>query len=814
MKFNELKKIFSRKYIIRIVAGALVVGLISTGTVTYTALADKASATAETTNSIVDGDHLKVESKDLDKDETVYLIAKPDGTVSDTIVAAHLINKDGEDTIEDKASDLTDITNTNGNEKYTKDGDKLTWQAGGNDIYYQGHTTKEAPVTVKVTYTLDGNEVTPEELAGKSGHVKIRYDYTNNTSFKEKVNGQKVSTVVPFAAMTGMILNDDFTNVKVSNGRIIQNGTKTIALGYALPGVKDSLEKSGGSFDKDLSLPDSFELEADVKNFDLETQMTALVDASNMMTSDSESMGDLGKDMDKLSDASDQLKDGAGKLKDGAGKLKTGAGKLVDGSGQLTDGLSSLMDGSDSLSSGALSLSKGLKGYTSGVSQLNGGIVKLRSGLAPLKTSFPALSKELTSGDLLKQLSQLSAGVGALKKGSDQILAGYAGDGTENNPGLVNSMDKLQAGSKQVSDAAASVSDGAAALDKGISSINTVLDGAGKQFASQSDAAITQQIDQKLNGNAEVIGLLRKMQILGADEKISLDNIDTVTQKFTGAQTQVITALAATYGGDSAKATAAYYQVLDGLHQVEAARTALDSAKKQLTQTLSGESVAGSVKKLADGSKQLKDGSAKLSAGAKSVSDGVSAADQGVKKLYEGQKQLSSGIDTMNSSVGSANISESDLKGISGLSTKLDSLLSGVDALYSGSKKLVSNNPALTGGASKLSSGANALSSGASKLYNGSVKLGNGIDSLYNGAGDLSDGAADLYDGIVKFDKEGIEKLINSYNGDIKPLADHLRATIDAGESYESFSGLADGKSGAVKFLYRMDSIEAPSDKD
>jgi putative membrane protein len=840
MKLPELKKIFRKKYIIRVVAGALVVGLVSTGTVQYTARADKAEAAEETTNSIIDTDNLKVESKDLDRDETVYLITKPDGTVTDTISAVHLINKDGEDTIDD-VSDLTDIKNMNGDEKFTQDGDKVTWEANGNDIYYQGHSTAEAPVTVKVTYTLDGDEISPKELAGKSGHVKIHYDYTNNTSYTEKVNGEDVTTVVPFAAITGMILNDDFTNVKVSNGRVIQNGTKTIAIGYALPGVKDSLEKSGGSFDKDLSLPESFDVEADVKDFDLETQMTALIDASNTLTSNAKETDDLSSDMDKLSDATDELADGSKQLSDGAGKLGDGAKKLADGaksakdgstklesgSKQIRDGLGTLQKNMSTFTSGASSLSSGLKTYTAGVSQLNGGIGQLKTSLAPLSSALPALGN-LNITDLATQMSALSKGVAQLKTGSDQLLAGYNGDGTAANPGLVKSMDQLTTGSKSVSDAAAQVSSGASSLDKGIGQIQSVLSGVGSQFATQSQTQLTQTIDSKLNGNEQLIGLLRQMQILGSDEKITLSNIDTVVTKLTGAQTQIITALTKVNGGDAAKATATYYTALDGLHQVQAAKSALDAAGQSLQSELTSESVTSQIKQLTDGSKQLADGSSKLAAGAKTVSDGMSAANEGVKKMAAGQKQLSDGINQLSTSVGSADLNGIDTSSISNLSTQFSALIKGVDQLYDGSSKLVANNDKLTGGAKQLSTGAGQISTGVGKLYTGAGSLYTGVGSLSDGLGTLydgtvslsdgaaklSDGADDLHDGIVKFNKEGIEKLINSYNGDIKPLANQLRAAIDAGENYQSFSGIADGKKGAVKFLYRMDAITAPDDEN
>ncbi|MDD6551067.1 MAG: hypothetical protein PUF16_04740 [Lachnospiraceae bacterium] len=825
MKLQTLKKIFKKKYVIRVVAGALVVGLIATGSVQYTAMADKASETEQTTNSIINGEHVKVSSKDLDKDETVYLISKPDGTVSDTIVAAHLINKDGEDTIDDVASDLTDITNTNGDEKFTQNGDDLTWQADGNDIYYQGHTTKEAPVTVKVTYTLDGNEVTPDELAGKSGHVKIHYDYTNNTNFEEKVNGEDVSTVVPFAAITGMILNDDFSNVKVDNGRIVQNGTKTIVIGYALPGIKDSLERAGGSFDKDLSLPESLDIEADVKDFDLQTQMTAIVDASNMLTSNSEDTEDLGDDMDKLQDAGAQLKDGSKQLQDGAGTLSDGAKKLENGaksaqsgSQKLQSGSKQLRDGLGTLNGSLGTFSSGLKTYTAGVAQLNGGIGQLKTSLAPLSSGLPAL-KNLNVDSLAKQLSALSTGVAQLKNGSDQLLAGYNGDGTETNPGLVKSMDQLTTGSKSVSDAASKVSDGASALDKGIGQIQSALSGVGSQFSTQSQTQLTQTIDSKLNSQTALIGLLRQTGILGADEKITLSNIDTVVTKLEAAQNAVIAGVAQANGVDTAKATATYYTALDGLHQVQAAKTALDTAGKSLQSELTSQTVSSQIKQLTDGSKQLADGSSKLAEGAKTVSDGMTQANDGVKKLAAGQKQLSDGINQFSSGLGSADLSGLDISSISDLSGQFSKLISGVDQLYTGSSTLVANSSQLTGGADQISGGVSKLYSGAKTLYTGQGTLTNGLGTLSSGTSELSsgatklsDGAGDLYDGIVKFNKEGIEELVNAYNGDIKPLADHLRAAIDAGEQYESFSGLADGKNGAVKFLYRMDGITAPDE--
>ena len=169
--------------------------------------------------------------KKSEKDENVYLISDATGSVYDTIVTDHLINKNQSATLEDQ-SNLTDIKNVKGSEEFSQNGEKLTWQADGADIYYQGKTDSEAPVSLKVTYYLDGNEIAPKDLAGKSGKVTIHYDYTNNSSYEETVNGNKQTVKVPFAAVTALVLDDSFSNVE-EQGKVPERGLSDSFLGWA-----------------------------------------------------------------------------------------------------------------------------------------------------------------------------------------------------------------------------------------------------------------------------------------------------------------------------------------------------------------------------------------------------------------------------------------------------------------------------------------------------------------------------------------------------------------------------------------------------
>ena len=252
MKFSELKSRFKNKYVMRVIAGVLCIAVLGGGYGTYRVSAAKVpagetveesteEATEETADSDVDdsigniiNDLKSGASKDDGKEETVYLISDADGAVNKTIVSDWLKNTDGSATLED-TSDLQDIENVKGDESFTKNGNDLTWQADGNDIFYQGTTTKQAPVSEKITYYLDGKEMKPDEIAGKSGKVTIRFDYTNNEKTTATIDGKEEDVYVPFTVVTGMVLNDSFKNVQVTNGKLISDGKNNAVVGIAMP---------------------------------------------------------------------------------------------------------------------------------------------------------------------------------------------------------------------------------------------------------------------------------------------------------------------------------------------------------------------------------------------------------------------------------------------------------------------------------------------------------------------------------------------------------------------------------------------------
>lgn len=253
-----------------------------------------------------------------------------------TFVVDGMSNKD--------VSALKNIENVKGDETFTQGTDgTLTWQADGNDIYYQGTTDKELPINMKMTYYLDGEEIAPEDLAGKSGKVTIRMDYTN----KEKTED---GVYVPFAAVTGMMLNKDFTNVEVTNGKVISDGNNQVVVGFAFPGLSESLDLDSKDLE-DVNIPDYVEVTADVKDFSLDMTMTFVM-------SDILQELDVDQDIDLsgIEDAIDSLSDASKQLVDKSGDLKDGIIQLVGGAMQVQ----TYFEGDNGIVSGAKKISAGI----------------------------------------------------------------------------------------------------------------------------------------------------------------------------------------------------------------------------------------------------------------------------------------------------------------------------------------------------------------------------------------------------------------------------------------------------------------------
>lgn len=863
MKLPELKEKLKSKYIVRVVAGVLTIALVGTGigatavfaeknSTAVTAEADSTTGSSKDADDIADKlmDSVSLKDNDADKDESVYLISDANGNVNKTIVVDHLKNKDKKDTLED-ASNLSDIENVKGKEKFTQSGDKLTWQAGGKDIYYQGTATEEPPVTQKVTYYLDGKEISPEDLAGKSGKVKIRFDYTNTTSYTETVNGEKQTVSVPFAAITGLVLGDGFENIEVTNGKAEVSDSSSVVLGYALPGLKDSLGIKDKDLDGDVNIPEYMEMTADVENFSMPAAMTFVVNASDYVSTDGIDTSDLDDMINDLKDASTQLQDGS----------KT----LAEGTDTLSDGLSTLQSKLGTFASGVGTLKSGLKTYTDGVSTLSGGLNKLNSNVPTLSNGITTLNssaKSLNDGVALLNVTVSAKFTDSEKKTLlDQVHSTLESQKSE--------IEK-QAQTTVASQKTAIQKQAQSAVDLQKTDIqkqaqSTVADQK-EDIEKKAQAAVDDQKEQIKSVAAETV----KQQ----ETEIKNQAASAVEQEFTSGKTDYIT-------NEAKKQLASIKPVIESgvkaqfvqkMAEKNPAITDYDSAKTFFDQNVGMKdgaaeacvneqidtiinNLAGSVASTAKDASKIAAGEAAYTAASQTAGEAAytgaslaagtaayTAARQtageaayagaslaATTAAYTGASQAAttaaytgavSGAEqaTITSAeqtkaTVAASINQKQANGYS--------LVTGMKALADGTQTLYNSVPTLTSGIKQLVDGSNTLvannaqlNSGASQLADGTNQIVSGVDQLTTGSKTLSEGAHTLADGMVQFNEEGINKILDAYNGDLKPFTDKLQAVIDAGEEYQTYSAIADGQTGSVKFIYKLASIDAKADSD
>ena len=392
------------------------------------------------------------------KEETVYIFTDASGEEQKLLVSEWLRNPENADEIKDTTI-LSDIVNVKGDETYQAgENGEIVWNSDGDDIYYQGSTEKEAPIEMKISYTLDGREVTPEELAGKSGKVVIRYEYKNSQKKMAKVGEKEEEIYVPFTVLAGMIFGDGCVkNVKVNTGKVITEGNRTIVVGLAFPGLQESLKlNENKELDLSLDIPDYVEVTMEAENFAMDMSMSLVMnDALN-------TLDDLGlTDDEKMDDLKDDISD-----------LKEGALDLVNGTGDLADGIGELYDKMPDLTDGVQELKDGIVEYTDGVSSVREGTGELKNG-----------SSQLVSGAV-----SLSDGAGDLAKGADTAAAG---------------IEQFFDGAKTVEKGAASLDSGAASLQTGAKTLKT-----GADTLAASSPELVNALQQVSGGLAQIKTML------------------------------------------------------------------------------------------------------------------------------------------------------------------------------------------------------------------------------------------------------------------------------------------------------------------
>lgn len=615
-----------------------------------TAKTEDAKEAADTQEaSKTSDDTQKKDTEEKDKTETVYVKSDAKGNPREITVQTKLKNTSDGDTIEDYTN-LTDIKNKEGDEAFTQNADgTIEWENHGEDITYEGTGSEELPVDVNISYELDGQPIEPEELAGKSGSLKIRFDYKNKTTQTIKIEGKEEQVSVPFAVISTMLLSEDHaSNIKVENGKVMDIDGQKLVVGYACPGLTKSLKLTTYEPTEDIDIPEYVEVMADVTDFSLD--FTATIISSGLL----EDM-DL-KDLDDVDEMSDNMK-----------KLEEATDKLSDGAGTLEDGMKKYQTYLDQYLSGVTALDQGAGALESGLQVMNEKKGDLQAGATLLKESLTTLHDTLAA-------IQLPQGSSVDLSGMETAAKQLEADETKLNEVLTemgNGLAEMQELAKEAAGYQTTV-------ETQLETAKTALDAIDWRKLDQAVRA-----DSQTKADAAIDSAMKKaLENYGLSEEQIQAASGEVKTEVNGALDQISVS-------DEAKAQIKKAkEALEAIPTITIPEVSLDTGK--LTETLNdmqkqmkilagysttlgtvSQTAAAALQELQTGLTALQTGTAQLQEGSGQLEAGVAAFGEGIQQLYQGSTALHQGSGQL-SSAGTALISG------------LDTMISGMDSLHQG----------------------------------------------------------------------------------------------------------------------------------
>lgn len=788
-----------------------------------------------------------------EKTETVYSVLNSDGSISDTIVSSWLHDEDGINNIKETLN-LTDVKNIKSNEKPSKDGNTYTWNAKGNDVYYEGTATKQLPVSVKLRYELDGQEMSAKDMEGKSGHLKLMISFTNNYSQVKNINGKSI--VIHPSYLAGGMLNmstGKFSNVKCESGKIVNDGTNEMLAFANIPGLNETLKSAGlDKVNNQLGISDDVTVEADVNDFDLGSIMVGMTNEIDLASElgDIGSVSELTDGIDQLIEADNQLIDGSKQLYDGTTQLKEQAAPLTGSSDQVRQ----LSAGAIQLNDGVKALQTGLTAYTNGVDTLAAGSQQLYGipqGVSQIQTGV--------SGNLGQGKTNLLDGATKLNEGLKQLKAQV----NTLNP---NELDTMQS---QIQTAMGTLGD----MQKTITTDSGKLQGLSNSLGEASDSLDalkndTTLADQITDVATDVAVLQNTVEannknITAKNTEIT-NKISDINSKITDVNNQITDKVRAV-NGEISSAYSTANAALDAAASTEGldekTKAAIESAKSKLTnqsiptpvdgkwiQTIDANSLTlkddlkslNSDKLVEDANnitKTLKGLDAKLKAMNTELSKAQTVlvgedGNGGLKNdlivaqgtLGEMNKLLSQYTDPSTEKVKNVKNfkelvtslqaaakelsagSEGILGGVQQVNAGLTQLQkkseAGITQVAKGSKTLSSNSATLNGGASALSDATGTLA-GQSGTFN---EMADGLDTLGKAFETLNSGAKQLYEGNEQFKSEGLDQLKEKVDlgvGELETLQSVMDEIKAMNKEYASYSGAPEGATVTSRYVFR-----------
>lgn len=554
---------------------------------------------------LVLGNGAFIQAEKVKKEESVYVNADASGTATMVTVSDWLKNAGVNGTVNDQST-LKDITNVKGDETFSQSGEGVQWSAGSEDIYYQGTTDQELPVGVSITYELDGAGISPQEIVGKSGTVKIRIAYTSRLKHQKTINGEKEQLYTPFLMATGVVLPaENFTDVEVDHGKVINEGTNNIVLGFGVPGMAESLDVDGELAQK---MPEAFEITAKTTDFTMGNTITYASASvlADLEIEDDDTFEDLEDSLDLLVDSSEELVKGSKTLSESLGELKDKFEEFSDGEQELNEGVHSLQKNGKKLA-------KGVKDYTSGASSLAKGTQDYVGGAKKIVSGNKSLYEAVK--EMPKSYKEFSDGIKQYTGGVDELAN---------------------------KETATALKNGAEGVSGGISKLNT---GLGALQASYENVTLlvtslraqASQIENEAQKQT-MLQTIQKLEELSAGQKASVASLAAAT----GEESEL--------KSGANQVSAGIGKVLQGASAISEKSSALRSADAKMAASV--QKLTANIQKLKKGGDKLSANDKKLLSGAKKIMKAGKSVQSGSRQLINGVGKLKTGSDSLDDATG------------------------------------------------------------------------------------------------------------------------------------------------------------------
>lgn len=670
------------------------------------------------------------------KDEVVY--SKINGNNEDysTIVSDKITNDQRQEYVNDLSS-LLNIVNTSGDETFTQDGNKIVWNANGNSLSYQGETNQELPIKTTVTYKLNNEEVTADDLKGKEGRVSITVNYENLDEHNVKINGKTEKMYTPFIVVAGLLVNkDNNENITVTKGKVVDNGKNAIAVGMALPGLQESLDLSKS----DVDIPSSITFEMDAKDFEM-NNIVSYVTPKLVEETDLKVFDDMDEIFDKAND------------------LQSASNKLVDGANQVNEGANALKTGMNSALSGANTIKVAVQ--------------KSRDSIVNDKSSALKKSQVTAIGN-----SASKTALAGVKSQKASIIA-TADKGIAANSDAIKAQ--MVASAKQIAEATAiSTVENSAVQVAYLAAVETAEETA---WTTAQSNITTAETTAEATAKEVFEGVISSQVISGIKAQVPTMASKTDEQiKETPVYKSQLTSTLKTYEKTE------NYTISE----------AKKEAKSTATAKLNESTIKATAKQKVDQEFGAKNGVASAtSKKGKEVLATVLSNKQKAKIIA----MADAGIEAQKATIEAGAVASAKQIAETTAYTTAQTVAEQVGQQVG---ETVASQVADTVKGVALKQVASSMGT----LADGLEELTDGLDQLNSGAESLSNGTEALANGMSQFNEDGIKKVVNYINGDVKDMKERADALKDLANKYNNFSGIGEDTEGTVSFVIIVDNIK------